>query len=238
MGRAALDALAGGRGVCGDFRAQSRDMFAPTLRRGRRRRRAPRRSILFEPLASARSTIGTALRRVAGPLVLPRPAPASRPLAVRRLGRRRFRDDQRRVEIDTRFPGELRAQLVAQHARAHFRHFGLREIAEFERTEGDADQPVHLKTEVFEDFLDLPVFPFPETQCEPGVRALLAVEFGFDAEIVDAVDRDSVGKTIQRRLFDRSDARAPDNDAASRSMEARARARARRRWSEAAGLLC
>ena len=55
---------------------------------------------------------------------------------------------------------------------------------------------------MLEDFLDLAVFSLPETQREPGVRALLAVELGLDAEVVDAVDGDAVGETIERRLVD------------------------------------
>ena len=46
------------------------------------------------------------------------------------------------VEIDPRFPRELDAELIAQNARAHFRDLALGEIAELERAEGDADQPV------------------------------------------------------------------------------------------------
>ena len=111
-------------------------------------------------------------------------------------------DDLRGVEIDVRLLGELHAKLVAQHARAHFHDLALRQVAEFERTERDADQPVDRKTEVLEDFLDLAVFSFPQAQGEPGVRALLAVKLGLDAEIVDAVDGHAVGEPIERRLVD------------------------------------
>ena len=88
------------------------------------------------------------------------------------------------------FLGELRAQLVAQHPGAHFRRLPLGEIAELERTEGDADQAVDRKPQVLQHLLDLPVFSLPEAQRYPDVRALLAVELGFDAEIIDAVDGD------------------------------------------------
>jgi hypothetical protein len=107
------------------------------------------------------------------------------------LGRRLSGDDLWRVEIGVRLLGELHAQLVAKHPRAHFHDFALRQVAEFERTERDADQAIDRKAEVLEDLLDLAVFPLPEAQGEPGVRALLAVERGLDAEIVDAVDSDS-----------------------------------------------
>jgi hypothetical protein len=72
-------------------------------------------------------------------------------------------DDLQRVEIDVRFLGEFHAQLVAKHPRAHFHDLAFWEVAEFERTERDADQPVDCKTEVLEDLLDLSVFSLSET---------------------------------------------------------------------------
>jgi hypothetical protein len=111
-------------------------------------------------------------------------------------------DDLRGVEIDVRLLGELHAKLVAQHPCAHLHDLALREIAEFERTEGDANQAVDRKAQVLEDFLDLAVFSFPQAQGEPGVRALLAVKLGLDAHVVDAVDGNSVGELVERRLVD------------------------------------
>jgi hypothetical protein len=92
--------------------------------------------------------------------------------------------------------------LVAKHPRAHFHDLALREIAEFERAERDADQAVDRKAQVLENFLDLAVFSFPQAQGEPSVRALLAVKLGFDAEIVDPVYGDPASEPIERRLVD------------------------------------
>src|ERR1700733_2929036 len=83
VGCAALDAFARRRGVCGDFGAQGRDMFAPTLRRGRRRGRAPWRGVPLEPMfAPARSAIRPARHGSLGATSLALPAaPGSRPFA-------------------------------------------------------------------------------------------------------------------------------------------------------------
>src|ERR1700722_14064442 len=178
-------------------------MFAAALRRRRLRGLAAWRPTPFEPfLAPASSTIRSAGHRSLGPTMLARPPLASLPFALP-LRRRRFDGGGlRRVEIDVRLLGEFHAQLVAQHPRAHFHDLALREVAEFERAERDADQAVDRKAQVLEDLLDLAVLAFPEAQGEPGVCALLAVELGLDSEIVHTVDRDSAGELVERRLID------------------------------------
>jgi hypothetical protein len=179
-------------------------MFAPAFRRRWGRGRAAWRSIVFRPsLATANSTIKSAGRRSLGSTSLARPALASLSFALS-LGRRRFNGDRRRrVEIDVGRLGEFCAQLVAQHAGAHLDDLAFRQVAEFERTEGHADQPVDCEAQVLEDFLDLAVFSFPEAQGEPSVRALHAVELGLDPHIVDAIDGDAFGELVERRLVDR-----------------------------------
>jgi hypothetical protein len=165
VSRAALDPLARRRGISGDFGAERRDMFAPALGRGRGRGRVAWRGVPFEPsLAPPRSTIRPARHRSLGSAILAwGPAPGSRPFAFLPVRRRFDGDDLRRIEIDVRFLGELHAQLVTKHPRAHFHDLALRQVAEFERTERDADQPVDRKTEVLEDLLDLSVFSLSET---------------------------------------------------------------------------
>jgi hypothetical protein len=53
----------------------------------------------------------------------------------------RWRDERfrRALEIDARLFGELHAELVAQNARAHLLDLALRQIAQLERAERDAD---------------------------------------------------------------------------------------------------
>src|SRR5271167_1119449 len=112
-------------------------MFAPALGRGRGRGCAAWRGVPIESILSpAGSTIRSARHRSLGPTILARgPAPGSRPFAWLPL-RRLDGDDRRRVEIGVRLLGELQAQLVAKHPRAHFHDLALRQVAEFERTKG------------------------------------------------------------------------------------------------------
>ena len=205
MGRAALDALARPLAVGDvghDLGAQGRDMLAPALWRGGLRRRPARRPIAFEPaLGPSRAPLRPARLRRTASAGLARPALASLPFALP-LGRRLVADDQACVKIGVRLFRELHAQLIAQHARAHFHDLALGEVAKLERAEGNTDQAVNRQTQVLEDLLDLPVFPFPEAQGKPGVRALLAVKLGLDAEIIDAVNRDPASEPIERRLVD------------------------------------
>ena len=166
MGRAALDPFArpgGGGRLCDDFRPQRRDMLAATLRRRGRgrdaagRRIAARDRLLLSLVAASAPRLRkepaarafTPPRFFAAPVVqaglFPRPLCRRAPL------------DEGSVEIDACFPGELRAQLVAQHPGAHFRHLALSEIAEFERAERDADEAIDREPQVFEHLLDFAV---------------------------------------------------------------------------------
>ena len=210
MGRAALNPLprrgAAGR-VRDDLSPQRRDVLAAAL--GGRGRRAARRRILAPErlaaflLATAPASIGRALATrpfAPSPLLA---APVVRARLLLRLLRRRAPLDQRRIEIDAGFPGELRAQLVAQHPGAHFRHLALGEIAEFERAEGNADQAIDRQPQVFQHLLDLAVLAFAQAHRDPGVGALLPVELGFDRRVVDAVEADPAAQAVEPRLVDR-----------------------------------
>ena len=202
MRRAAFDAAPWPRRVGGDLRPQRRDMLAAALGRGRPRRRAARRLVAFGPApvrAPARQALGRPLDSI-----VPAPPALGPSLALAPLGSRRVVDDERRVEIGARLLRELRAQLVAQHAGAHFRRFALGEVAEFERTEGDADQAVDEKPQVLEHLLDLAVLSLPQAHCDPDIVALFAVEPGLDAQVVDAFDGDPAAQAIERRLIDGS----------------------------------
>src|SRR6478752_5223545 len=50
---------------------------------------------------------------------------------------------------------------------------------------------------MLEDAADLAVAPLAQPDFEPGVAALLALEFGCDRSIGDAVDGDAVGEALQ-----------------------------------------
>ena len=115
--------------------------------------------------------------------------------AARRPARRRRRLglglgalEDRRVEIGARLARQPRPELVAQHAGARLHDFALGEIAEFERPEGDADQPVDRQAEVLEHALDLAVLALAQAHRQPDVRALRALEPRLDAGVMDALD--------------------------------------------------
>src|SRR5215831_4133352 len=92
----------------------------------------------------------------------------------------------RRGEIALRLGNDPGAELLAQHPRAHLLDRALGELAELERTVGDADQPVHLQAEIAEHVPHLAVLALPDRKGEPHVRPLLAVERRLDRPVLDA----------------------------------------------------
>src|SRR6185295_5450906 len=74
-------------------------------------------------------------------------------------------------------PGEIRArlsrhplaELFAQHARAHLFDRAFGKVAELERTEGDADEPVDREPEVGEHVLHLAVLALANPEREPDI---------------------------------------------------------------------
>ena len=108
--------------------------------------------------------------------------------------------EDRRVKISARFFRQLFAKLVHQHARLHFLNRTLGQVAQLERAEGEADQPVHGQAKMFENALDFPVLAFAQAHGEPDVGALHAVERGLDAAIFDALNRDALSQRIKLRL--------------------------------------
>ena len=108
----------------------------------------------------------------------------------------------RRVEIGAGLFDETRAQLVAQHAAAHFQHLAFGQIAELERTVGNADQAVDLETERAEHVLDLAVLAFTQAHADPDIVALGAVERGVDCAVEHAVDGNAFLQLVERCLID------------------------------------
>ena len=83
---------------------------------------------------------------------------------------------KRARKIRARGLGERRSELIAEDARAHLFDRALGEQAELERSEGQPDQAVDLKPDVFEHALDLAVLAFAQRHREPAVDALRAIE--------------------------------------------------------------
>ena len=111
-----------------------------------------------------------------------------------------FVGEDRRVEINAGFLRQLFPKLVLQHAGLDLLHRAFGQIAQLERPEGEADQPVHGQAEMFENALDFAVLAFAQAHGEPDIGALHTVERGLDAAIFDALNRDPFGKRIQLGL--------------------------------------
>lgn len=109
---------------------------------------------------------------------------------------------ERRFEIRLRLIDEARAELVAQGASAHFQRLAFRQVAELERTVGDADQAVDLEAERAEHVLDLAVLAFAQAHGDPDVAALAAVERRFDRTVENAVDGNTVLQLVECFLID------------------------------------
>src|SRR5438552_4752865 len=106
------------------------------------------------------------------------------------------------VEIGAGFLDQPLAELVAQHAALDLQHMTLRQILELERPVGNADQPRHLEAKRAEDVSHLAVLAFAQTDRQPGVGALLAVERCFDRSVEHAVDGDAFAQIGKRLILD------------------------------------
>ena len=71
--------------------------------------------------------------------------------------RARQRVAARRLEIGAGPGRQLGAELVLQHARADFLDLAFLDLAQLERAEGDADQPVDREPEMLEHGLDFAI---------------------------------------------------------------------------------
>src|SRR5690348_3994734 len=105
--------------------------------------------------------------------------------------------EQRPGKVGLRLGDDPGAELVAQHSRAHLLDAALGKLCKLERTEGDADQPVHLQPEMAEHVPHLAVLALADRESEPHIRSLLAVERGLDRSVMDALDRDAVAQPVE-----------------------------------------
>src|SRR5688572_7396601 len=99
-----------------------------------------------------RSEVGR-MRSPFGPAIV---RPRNSPPTMRTARLSAFRDDRlglrrgphRRLEVGAGGLRQLRAELIAQHLAADLAHFARVEVAELERTVGDADQPVGVEADM------------------------------------------------------------------------------------------
>ena len=96
--------------------------------------------------------------------------------------------DNRSVEIASRLADDLFAEFGAQRLRFDFLHRAIGQLAQLERPEGNADQPVHLQPERFQHLAHLAVLALADGKGEPDIAALLAIEARLDRPVAHAVD--------------------------------------------------
>ena len=128
---------------------------------------------------------------LSGPPVLPR-------MAWR--GLLRFLFQHGCIKIGAGAGDDLLAKLCAQLGCFDFPHRAVVKIAEVERPERDADQPVHLQAERFKHLAHLAVLALADAEGQPDVGALFAVERRFDRPVTDAIDGDAAAQPVQRLL--------------------------------------
>ncbi len=138
--------------------------------------------------------------------------------------------DQRRVEIRAGLSDDLLAEFGAERLQLDLLNLALIEVAQLERPERHADEPVHLQVERLQNLAHLAVLAFADADGEPDIGALFAVERRLDRPVMHALDRDAAAQPVERGLHHAPQARARGSVAASRSPAVRARAPAPRHW--------
>ena len=176
-----------------DARALARG--ARPVRRPRRRGRARRALALAARTPVALVVRGVAARSPKRRVALSRSAPVlaagALVFALRVLGEPKGAIGSR-TGLSKSTPASAAsfvAELLLQHLGAHLLDEPGLEVAELERPEGEADQPVHREAEMLEDPLDLAVLALAQAERDPDIVALDAVERRLDGPVVHAVDR-------------------------------------------------
>ena len=99
---------------------------------------------------------------------------------------------------------EARAKLLAQNPRAHLLDLALGQFAELKRAERHADQARDREAEIAEHVAHLAVLALADRKGEPDVRALHAIESGFDGAVADAADGDAGAQGVELLLRHRA----------------------------------
>src|SRR6185437_13048096 len=118
--------------------------------------------------------------------------------------RPRFVIDQRRIEVGAGLGHDLLAEFGAQRLRLDLLDLAVLKVTQLERAKRDADQPVHLQVEGFQNFSYLTIFSLANADREPDIGALFTVERGLDRTIVHAGDCDAGAQFVERWLHDAS----------------------------------
>src|SRR4029077_12089881 len=172
-------------------------------------------SALVAVARPARGLVGAAVARAIAGLAAPlRGALVRRAtgaaLDARRCRRRLLRSfDDRGGKIAIRLRGDAFAELIAERPRLDLLCGALREVAELEWPEGEADQPFHLQPDMLEHVAHFAVLAFADREGEPHIGALLAVERRFDRPVMDSRNRDPVAQPIEVVLRDAAERAHP-----------------------------
>ena len=130
-----------------------------------------------------------------------RPLPATRiDVAEMLAARGASQSDSRAGEIDIGLFQHMLAECRSQLTGWDFLDAAFTQNIKFERSERDADQPVDLEAERAEHVAHFAVLAFADTDGEPGVGALFAVDRRLDRAVAHALDRDAVLAAVERRL--------------------------------------
>src|SRR5215475_2586181 len=107
---------------------------------------------------------------------------------------------QRCFEIRTGLGDDLFTQFSAQFRHLNFLDRTARKVIQIERPERDADQPVHLQAEIFQNLSHLAILALTNAKSKPDVGALFTVERRFDRAVADAIDGDAIAKPVEPLL--------------------------------------
>ena len=91
----------------------------------------------------------------------------------------------------------MQAKLIAQHLGADFLNLIWFHLAQPEGAIADADQAVHGEVDVIHRAADFAVAPFAQTNCQPGVGALMAVHRDGHGLEAFAINRDALSQGFQ-----------------------------------------
>src|SRR6185312_10718801 len=104
---------------------------------------------------------------------------------------------ERRVEIRLRQLDDLRPQRLLQLSRLHLLDVAFGDRPEFERPEGDADEPAHLQPERLHHPPHFSVLAFADADAEPAIGFELALEGRLDRAVVHPFDGDALLEAVQ-----------------------------------------
>src|SRR3990170_2319521 len=98
--------------------------------------------------------------------------------------------------------GKLRSELIGEHTPLRLIDRAFGKIAERERPERNADEPVHGQSEMLGELLHLAVLAFAQGDREPEIRPLLEVDARLDRPVMNAIDGDASAQAVERLLSD------------------------------------